>query len=175
MIVVSHNNNATTTTTRLLLVDNEPDNTSVLSMGLEDEGYIVDAFTDPILALSNFKPNYYSLVILDINMPKMNGYDLYKEIRKLDNKVKICFLTASELYNESLRSQTKEIADDVKCFYSKTLNHRRLSKQCEERSGVGCHELLLYYHDPYLSGLKKYSQLFFCLKWYNGHQISFLF
>ncbi len=121
MIVVSHNNNATTTTTRLLLVDNEPDNTSVLSMGLEDEGYIVDAFTDPILALSNFKPNYYSLVILDINMPKMNGYDLYKEIRKLDNKVKICFLTASELYNESLRSQTKEILDEVKRFISKPL------------------------------------------------------
>jgi CheY-like chemotaxis protein len=116
---VSHNNSATTT--RLLLVDNERDNTSVLSMGLEDEGYIVDAFTDPILALSNFKPNYYSLVILDINMPKMNGYDLYKEIRKLDNKVKICFLTASELYNENLRRQTKEILNEVKRFISKPL------------------------------------------------------
>jgi DNA-binding response OmpR family regulator len=90
-------------------------------MGLEDEGYIVDAFTDPILALSNFKPNYYSLVILDINMPKMNGYDLYKEIRKLDNKVKICFLTASELYNENLRRQTKEILNEVKRFISKPL------------------------------------------------------
>jgi two-component system, OmpR family, response regulator ChvI len=117
---VSHNNSATTTT-RLLLVDNEPDNTSVLSMGLEDEGFNVDAFTDPILALSNFKQNYYSLVILDINMPKMNGYDLYKEIRKLDNKVKICFLTASELYNENLRSQTKEILNEVKRFISKPL------------------------------------------------------
>jgi len=115
MIVVSHNNSATTT--RLLLVDNEPDNTSVLSMGLEDEGFNVDAFTDPILALSNFKPNYYSLVILDINMPKMNGYDLYKEIRKLDNKVKICFLTASELYNENLRSQTKEILNEVNVLF----------------------------------------------------------
>jgi DNA-binding response OmpR family regulator len=82
-------------------------------MGLEDEGFNVDAFTDPILALSNFKPNYYSLVILDINMPKMNGYYLYKEIRKLDNKVKICFLTASELYNANLRSQTKEILNEV--------------------------------------------------------------
>jgi CheY-like chemotaxis protein len=117
---VSHNNSATTTT-RLLLVDNEPDNTSVLSMGLEDEGFNVAAFNDPILALSNFKPNYYSLVILDINMPKMNGYDLYKEIRKLDNKVKICFLTASELYNENLRRQTKEILDEVKRFISKPL------------------------------------------------------
>jgi DNA-binding response OmpR family regulator len=90
-------------------------------MGLEDEGYGVHAFTNPILALSNFKPNYYSLVILDINMPKMNGYDLYKEIRKLDNKVKICFLTASELYNENLRSQTKEILNEVKRFISKPL------------------------------------------------------
>ena len=116
---MSHNNSATTT--RLSLVDNEPDNTSVLSMGLEDEGYIVDAFTDPILALSNFKPNYYSLVILDINMPKMNGYDLYKEIRKLDNKVKVCFLTASELHNESLRNPTKEILNEVKCFIPKPL------------------------------------------------------
>ena len=120
MIVVSHNNSATTTT-RLLLVDNEYDNISVLSMGLEDEGFEVDAFTDPLLALSNFKSNYYSLVILDINMPKMNGYDLYKEIRKLDNKVKICFLTASELYNENLRRQTKEILNEVKRFISKPL------------------------------------------------------
>ena len=93
-------------------------------MGLEDEGFNVDAFTDPILALSNFKPNYYSLVILDINMPKMNGYDLYKEIRKLDNKVKICFLTASELYNENLGSQTKEILNEVKRFISKPLDRK---------------------------------------------------
>ena len=61
---------------KILLVDNEPDNTSVFKMGLEDEGFKVDAFNDPVLALSNFKPNFYSLSILDINMPKMNGYDM---------------------------------------------------------------------------------------------------
>jgi two-component system, OmpR family, response regulator ChvI len=100
MILMNNKKNIVTT---ILLVDNEPDNTSVLSMGLEDEGFKVDAFNDPILALSNFKPNFYALSILDINMPKMNGYELYKEIRKIDDKVKICILTASEIYNESLR------------------------------------------------------------------------
>src|SRR5690348_16805986 len=86
-------------TATILLVDNEPDNTSVLSMGLEDEGFEVDAFNDPILALSDFKPDFYSLSILDINMPKMNGYEFFREIKKLDAKIKVCFLTASEIYN----------------------------------------------------------------------------
>jgi len=67
---------------RILLVDNEPDNTSVFSMGLQDEGFQVDAYNDSLLALSNFKSSFYNLSILDINMPKMNGFELYREIRK---------------------------------------------------------------------------------------------
>jgi len=118
MIKMNENNNNIAT---ILLVDNEPDNTCVLSMGLEDAGFKVDAFNDPILALSNFKPNFYALSILDINMPKMNGYELYKEIRKIDDKVKICILTASEIYNESLRAPPPQLLDDVKCFIPKPI------------------------------------------------------
>ena len=118
MIKMNENNNNIAT---ILLVDNEPDNTCVLSMGLEDAGFKVDAFNDPILALSNFKPNFYALSILDINMPKMNGYELYKEIRKIDDKVKICILTASEIYNESLRAPPSQLLDDVKCFIPKPI------------------------------------------------------
>ena len=118
MIKMNENNNNIAT---ILLVDNEPDNTCVLSMGLEDAGFKVDAFNDPILALSNFKPNFYALSILDINMPKMNGYELYKEIRKIDAKVKICILTASEIYNESLRAPPSQLLDDVKCFIPKPI------------------------------------------------------
>jgi len=110
------NNNIMTT---ILLVDNEPDSTSVLSMALEDEGFKVDAFNDPIIALSKFKRDYYGLTILDVNMPKMNGYELYKEIRKIDDKVKVCFLTASEIYNESLRTPPPHLLDDVKCSIPK--------------------------------------------------------
>ena len=116
MITMNENNNNIAT---ILLVDNESDNTCVLSMGLEDAGFKVDAFNDPMLALSNFKPNFYALSILDINMPKMNGYELYKEIRKIDDKIKISILTVSEIYNESLRAPPPRLLDDVKCFIPK--------------------------------------------------------
>jgi DNA-binding response OmpR family regulator len=72
-----------------------------------------------ILWHSNFKPNFYALSILDINMPNMNGYDI--EIRKIDNNVKVCFLTASEIYHESLREPPPEILRQVKCFIPKPL------------------------------------------------------
>jgi two-component SAPR family response regulator len=55
------------------------------------------------LALSNFKPELYDLVLLDIKMPKMNGFDLYQKMKGIDSDVKICFLTASELFYEEYR------------------------------------------------------------------------
>lgn len=88
---------------KILVVDDEPDNTSIFSMSLEDGGFEVDAFTDPLLALSMFKSSRkrYDYLVLDIKMPDMNGFELYEEIRKIDNKVKACFLTAfGEGYTE---------------------------------------------------------------------------
>jgi DNA-binding response OmpR family regulator len=82
--------------TRILVVDDEPDINMLLMLILEDSGYKVDVYADPILALSNFKPNYYDLVILDIIMPTMNGFVFYQRIRELDTGVKACFLTARE-------------------------------------------------------------------------------
>jgi two-component SAPR family response regulator len=66
-------------------------------------------------------------------MPKMNRYELYKEIMKLDNKVKVCFLPASEIYNEGLRNQTKEIMDDVKCFIPKPLTLENLVRMVKKK------------------------------------------
>ena len=86
---------------RVLLVDDEPDLNLTLKMVLEDKGFKVDSFTDPLLALQNFKEEaagMYGLLILDIKMPEMNGFELYRQIKKIDNKVKVCFLTASEMY-----------------------------------------------------------------------------
>ena len=88
---------------RILLVDNEPDIALGFEMGLEDNGFEVDSFNDPILALSSFKQGLYSLALFDIRMPKLNGFELYKEIRKIDDKVKICFMTAFDIQNEQLK------------------------------------------------------------------------
>jgi DNA-binding response OmpR family regulator len=77
-------------------------------MGLEDDGFKVDTFTDPLSALSAFKEDMrrrkYDLLILDIKMPDMNGFELYEQIKKLDNEVKVCFLTAyGEGYTEEFK------------------------------------------------------------------------
>lgn len=76
------------------VVDDELDITLTLKSVLENSGFDVDLFNDPLVALQNFKTNFYDLIILDIKMPKMNGFDLYEKIKMVDNKVKVCFLTA---------------------------------------------------------------------------------
>src|SRR5919204_6868931 len=85
----------------ILLVDDEPDIIEILKVGLEDNGFKVDAFTDPELALSSFKAGTYDLLLLDVRMPKMNGFELYEQIKKIDNnnnnKAKVCYITAYEI------------------------------------------------------------------------------
>lgn len=92
---------------KILVVDDEPDNASIFTMCLEDAGYKVDTFTDPLSALSAFKEDKrtkYDLLILDIKMPDMNGFELYEQMKKIDNKVKVCFLTAyGEGYTEEFK------------------------------------------------------------------------
>jgi len=87
---------------RILLVDDDDDINLTVKLVLEGSGFNVDSFTDPLLAVDSFRPGLYDLVILDVKMPVMNGFGLFQEIRKLDDKVKICFLTAaSDVYYEA--------------------------------------------------------------------------
>ena len=88
----------TQTTKRILIVDDEPDITFVFKIGLEDNGFVVDTFNDPQLAISNFKPDLYDLLLIDIGITKMNDFEFYREIRKINDKVKACFFTASDAY-----------------------------------------------------------------------------
>ncbi|HZB73952.1 MAG TPA: response regulator [Nitrososphaeraceae archaeon] len=88
---------------RILVVDNEKDITITLQIGLEEGGFDVDTFTDPFLALKSFKPNFYDLVLIDIVMPNMDGFELYERLKKIDSDIRVYFLTASEMYHEEFR------------------------------------------------------------------------
>jgi DNA-binding response OmpR family regulator len=81
-------------------------------MALEESGFFqVEAFYDPVLALSRFKAGAFDLAILDIKMPEMDGFELYRKLIKTDNKLKICFLTAAEL--GAYRETDSDILDEL--------------------------------------------------------------
>ena len=113
---------------RVLVVDDEPDLTMVCSLALQYHGFKVDAFNDSQEALSNFRPGYYGLVILDIKMPKMDGFELYEKIKERDDKAKICFLTASESYYEEFRKKEYS-AFDKNLFIKKPIDNEELLKE----------------------------------------------
>jgi DNA-binding response OmpR family regulator len=99
-------------------------------MVLEANGFKVDSFTDPLSALENFKEenDMYDLLILDMKMPQMNGFDLYKKIRKIDKNIKICFLTASEMYYEEYRKELFPALDN-NCYIQKPIENEVLIKR----------------------------------------------
>jgi DNA-binding response OmpR family regulator len=88
---------------KILLVDDDFDIALSFKIGLEDHGFIVDVFNDAQEASINFRKNKYDLLLLDIRMPKLNGIEFYLKMKEIDDKVKVCFITASEThYYENL-------------------------------------------------------------------------
>ena len=112
---------------RILIVDDEPDVNLALRIVLEDNSFIVDSFNDPLRALENFKANLYDLIILDIKMPKKDGFEVYKEILKIDNRVKVCFLTAGDINYRSLKETFPTL--DENQFIRKPIENIELIKQ----------------------------------------------
>ena len=102
-----------TMTKKILLIDDEPDITYTLEKVLEGNGFAVDTFNDPVLALNNYKVNFYDLVVLDIKMPGMDGIELYIKIREKDPKAKICFLTAITTFKEDFRKTRLEMGKTI--------------------------------------------------------------
>ena len=99
----SYYNSHKTRMKQIFLVDDDYDHTITFQVGLELAGFEVDAYNDSAIALSNFKPDYYDLLLIDIKMPKIDGFELYEKIRKIDNKVKVWFITAYETYHKVLK------------------------------------------------------------------------
>jgi two-component system, OmpR family, response regulator ChvI len=107
----------------LLVVDDEADITLAFSMASEDNGFVVDAFNDPLLALESFKEKLYDLALIDVKMPKMNGFELFKEIRKVNDKVKVCFATAFDI-KKRMDFHGSNIKWRKTCYYSKAYPNR---------------------------------------------------
>jgi DNA-binding response OmpR family regulator len=111
---------------RILIVDDEPDIAQVLKMGLEKNGFAVDTYNDPLDVVSNFKADSYDLLLLDIKMPKMNGFELYSKLHQIDENVKICFITAYEIYYDEFRRMFPKIK--VGCFIRKPVSIDNLAR-----------------------------------------------
>jgi CheY-like chemotaxis protein len=111
---------------KILEVDDEPDVCTMLRKVLEQYGFNADSYDDPILGLENFKAVLYELLLLEIKMPEMDGFLLYQEMKKTDNKINVCFLTASEMYNEKLREKEGFAALDKDLFLRKPIKNEDL-------------------------------------------------
>ncbi len=116
---------------KILLVDDEPDITFTIKSMLNDNGFQIYTFNDPITPLKLYRSNFYDLVILDIKMPKMDGFELYIKIREKDPKVKICFLTAIATFDQEFRKARSEVGRIIaeECFIQKPITTEDLIRK----------------------------------------------
>jgi DNA-binding NtrC family response regulator len=127
-----------TTTKNILFIDDEKDVTFTMKIILEETGlYHVSTFNDPESALKKFKPNFYALVIIDIMMPKMSGFELYEHLKKLDPDLKVCFLTASEMYHQEVR-EVDHCTLNEDLFLQKPISNEDLLREIDNKiNGIG--------------------------------------
>jgi two-component system catabolic regulation response regulator CreB/two-component system response regulator ChvI len=115
---------------KVMIVDDELDLSLLLKTLLEENNFRVDWYTDPVLALNKFKRNFYDLLLLDIKMPKMNGFELYRELKKIEKRVKVCFLTAlTELYEYDKFKEEVSPKEDERYFIPKPIENEDLIKR----------------------------------------------
>jgi DNA-binding response OmpR family regulator len=125
----NNNNNNNNRNARILLVDDEYDIALTFKIGLEDSGFVVDSFTDPSSALLNFKTNSYDLLLLDVKMPKIDGFELCRQMKKIDDKVKVCFMTAFDVRKSDLKVDPTIFNNNSKQIIQKPISIDDLVKQ----------------------------------------------
>jgi DNA-binding response OmpR family regulator len=119
---------------KILIVDDDPEIVLTFKTGLESNGFEVDSYNDPFLALKNFKANFYDLLLIDIRMPDMTGFEFYQKINKIDNKAKVCFITAFEVYYRALLENFSDLYQ--KCFIQKPISIDKLVKRIKTQLDI---------------------------------------
>ncbi|MDQ3975795.1 MAG: response regulator [Thermoproteota archaeon] len=116
---------------RVLLVDDEPDVVYLVKRALERNGFEVDGYTDSTLALQNFRVGVYSLLLLDIKMPKIDGIEFFNIIEKEDDKVKVCFFSASEYLTSTFKDKFQSSPGRF-LFLSKPISIPEMTRQIKQ-------------------------------------------
>jgi CheY-like chemotaxis protein len=122
---------------KILVVDDDVDITSAFKVGLEQNGFTVTAYNDPKLAFLEFKADLYDLLLTDIRMPGMSGLELYEKIKQIDNRIRVCFVTAFGEYYGQLEKAFPTI-DLHKCYIRKPITISNLAKKLKEILNLEC-------------------------------------
>ncbi len=112
---------------RIMIVEDDQDIARLFAITLEDNGFVVDAFNDPLSALSNYKAGIYDSLLLDIRMPGMNGFELYQKIKGVDDKAQVCFITARVDAIDEFRRLFPSL-EEADCFIRKPVKMDNLVK-----------------------------------------------
>jgi CheY-like chemotaxis protein len=128
---------------RVLVVDDEVDITTIFKVALEKINLQVDVYNDPLLALTDYKAGMYDLLLFDIRMPGMNGFELYSKIKDIEEeekkvkngKPRVCFITAYEEFRSEFK-ETFPIVEEVDCFLRKPIPMPDLVKAVKSQLGL---------------------------------------
>ena len=120
---------------RILVVDEDPDTVFTFKKVFEEANRIggnktsfqVKAYIDPLVALLEFKPDYYDLMLVDINMAEMNGFDFCMKILELDANPRFCFMSSGLINQEALREQYPSLS--IGCFIKKPITMENLIRK----------------------------------------------
>ena len=123
---------------KILLVDDEPDITFTIKNMLYNTGFQIYTFNDPITPLKLYRRNFYDLIILNIKIPNIDGFELYIKIKEKDPTVKICFLTAIATFDEEFRKSRPEVDRIIaeECFIQKPITTEDLTKKLIDIFGI---------------------------------------
>jgi DNA-binding response OmpR family regulator len=121
-----------TNSKRVLIVDDEVDIANTFKLALECAGFIADVFDDPVKSLSAYKAGAYDLLLLDIRMPQMSGFELYDKIKEIDGNVNVCFVTAYEEYYDEIKKRFPH-SERIELLIRKPIGIEELVKKVKTR------------------------------------------